>query len=134
MYNYFTFLTIVGFVVLIFHFVAMAAFSNLAVEKGYPEKSMLVIVLCLFVPMAGYLYVCALPDKKGRSYSQNDGWEDGMPDETVNTQDCNEADLHFVGFRRVDPNLTDIKNAYMFYYDFTNHKGKRISAEKALFI
>ncbi len=66
--------------------VAMIQFGEIAVLKGFPEKKTVVMVLCFFVPIAGYLLVCALPDhgQKGISTetpaSESSIEEEELPD------------------------------------------------------
>ena len=43
---------------------AAVAFGNAVAEKGYPEKKGSVIFYCIFLPIAGYLLACALPDRR----------------------------------------------------------------------
>ena len=54
---------IISLSILTFYIIAMFQFAELVVDKGYPEKEKMVMALCFFVPIAGYLYVCALPNR-----------------------------------------------------------------------
>lgn len=58
--NMFYVMLIVAVIVLIIG--AALQFGEVTVNKGYPEKKTAIIVLCLFLPPAGYLLACALPD------------------------------------------------------------------------
>lgn len=49
---------------LVLHIYAAMQFGETAVEKGHESKKGIVIVLCILVPVAGYLLVCAMADKK----------------------------------------------------------------------
>lgn len=55
---------ILAILILFFFYAAGYYFAEVATEKGYPEKRRLVITLCILFPIAGYLLVCALPDKR----------------------------------------------------------------------
>lgn len=66
-------LTIIIVVIAAFLFYCIAAveFSKIAELKGYPEKKKVSLWFCLLVPFAGYLYVCALPDKGNKEIISN---------------------------------------------------------------
>lgn len=54
---------IVGLIVLVLDIYAAILFGGVAQEKGYDDKKTAVIVLSMFLPLAGYLLACALPDR-----------------------------------------------------------------------
>lgn len=53
-------------VVIAFTIYAAMQFGKVVVSKGHPDKKTMIIVLCIFVPIAGYLLTCALPDNAQR--------------------------------------------------------------------
>lgn len=57
--------------VLAFTIYAAVQFGAVVVNKGYPEKKTMIIVLCIFLPIAGYLLTCALPDNTQREIIKN---------------------------------------------------------------
>ncbi len=77
-----------GILILVLAIVAMVQFGEIAVLKGFPEKKTTVMVLCFFVPIAGYLLVCALPDHSRMAVTaeasapekQEESIEDELPD------------------------------------------------------
>lgn len=71
------FLVLLSIAILSFEIYAAIQFGKVVVSKGYPEKKTCVIVLCLFLPIAGYLLTCALPDNTQREIIKNKGNSDG---------------------------------------------------------
>ena len=60
------FVVLFSIVILAFTIYAAVQFGEAVVNKGYPEKKTMIIVLCIFLPIAGYLLTCALPDNTQR--------------------------------------------------------------------
>lgn len=67
------FLVMLFISVLAFTIYAAMQFGEIVVNKGYPEKKTMIIVLCIFVPIAGYLLTCALPDNTQREIIRSSG-------------------------------------------------------------
>lgn len=54
-------------IILAIHVYAAMKFREIAVEKGYENEKGAVLLFCILLPAAGYLLVCAMPDKKTRA-------------------------------------------------------------------
>ncbi len=57
-----TFYILLAIAIIVFTIYAAMQFGKVAVSKGHSDKKTMIIVLCIFVPIAGYLLTCALPD------------------------------------------------------------------------
>lgn len=62
---------IVGLLFLALDIYAAILFGGVAEEKGYDDMKTAVIVLSLFLPIAGYLLACALPDRSQKDLLKN---------------------------------------------------------------
>ena len=62
------FLILLGLVMIGLDVYAAFLFGEAVEEKGYEDKKTAVILLAIFLPPAGYLLACALPDKSLRAF------------------------------------------------------------------
>lgn len=50
---------------------AAVLFGDVVEYKGWADKKSAVILLCIFLPLAGYLLACALPDCGARNLTSS---------------------------------------------------------------
>lgn len=50
-------------VIIVINILVAFEFGEIAVMKGFPEKKTKIILMCIFLSVAGYFLACALPDR-----------------------------------------------------------------------
>ena len=62
----FFYILLLAAVALLINYIIANAFQRIAEDKGYPERSY--FLFCFFLGVAGYIMVCALPDRAKVEY------------------------------------------------------------------
>lgn len=51
-------------IILVINYIAARKFESIAIDKGYTPEDDHPFAMCFWLGIIGYLYVCAMPDKK----------------------------------------------------------------------
>lgn len=83
------------------------------------KKVLLFIILML---TSVFLFTACKSGESEIYDSQGSKDETKMMGQSAELLSCDDGELKYIGFQKADPKLTDEDNAYVFVFEYTNHK------------